>query len=264
MKAPPKLHTKLAEAYEIENRRVPHKFARYILGLIPSITDSSIMHDNCCGPAVVTSTILNHTSASPRIIATDISPIFINVVGQLARSRNWKRVETRVMDAMKLDIESDILTHSIANFGIFYAESPERAIGEVWRTLKVGGVAAFTSWKSHGFVNLFMRIGDIIRPGVREQGVLGNQWTGRVEIEHLLVAGGFNDFEIREKEEFMRFESVEDLVEVMTGPIARFATREWTAEQKELIPRVIPEVLTEEERKRGGISMLAWVVIAKK
>ncbi len=65
-------------------------------------------------------------------------------------AHKWKYVETAVRDSRKLEnINDGTFSHAFLNFGASGPEDPDglkRTVAEVFRVLKVGGVAMFSIW----------------------------------------------------------------------------------------------------------------------
>src|SRR5690348_3481656 len=101
------LNNSIATTYDMENRGIPRLFARYITTFAPQIISDSVIHDNACGPAVVTSEILSHISSdtTPSIAATDISPMMVTVSEDIIKANKWNYVDAAVMDSQNLSFE---------------------------------------------------------------------------------------------------------------------------------------------------------------
>lgn len=256
------LNASVAATYDRENRGIPRLVARHIITLAPPFASTSIIHDNACGPAIVTSEILSKPSdaSPPKISATDNSAAMIDVSVDLIRANGWTTVTAAVMDSGKLSFADDTFTHSFTNFLIPPQPS---AVSEIYRTLRSAGTAIFTVWKFHGFVDLMRRCTKVIHPGAGSNGpppvtedVLRSQFE----------KSGFEkkDIEVQCHGEYLQFETLDDLNSLTEGPFGKFFTRDWSPEQVGRLPSVISQVLTPEEVKRQRLEMIAWVLIAKK
>ncbi|CAJ2500238.1 Uu.00g030910.m01.CDS01 [Anthostomella pinea] len=146
----------VAQGYE-EQLPAMTAVAKTTVTLAPTVTSESVIHDNACGPGVVTSAILSQFKGSgqsaPKIIATDIAPAMVELA-----AKNGPTVDARVMDAKKLDaISSGTLTHSFTNF-LFVRGWEEQDMvsfaSEIYRTLAPGGTAVKAVWKYHEWHNV--------------------------------------------------------------------------------------------------------------
>lgn len=125
---------------------------RMAVTLAPPITSESVVHDNACGPGVVTNAVLNVFANTggrpPRIIASDIVPGMVELA-----SKKGHTVEAHVMDAKNLDqIPDGILTHSFTNFLFVRGWDEDDMVAfssEIYRILRPGGTACNAAWKYH-------------------------------------------------------------------------------------------------------------------
>lgn len=125
---------------------------RMAVTLAPPVTSESVVHDNACGPGVVTDAVLsvfaNTGGGPPRIIASDIVPGMVELA-----ARKGPSVEAHVMDAKKLDkIPDGALTHSYTNFLFVRGWGEDDMVtfaSEIYRTLRPGGTAVKAAWKTH-------------------------------------------------------------------------------------------------------------------
>lgn len=271
------LNDTLSKSYERENRGLPRLFARYVLSQLPPMDKGSLVHDNACGPAIVTSEILSGhvppgTHCAPTdivITATDISVPMISAAEDLIKVNKWPNVSAEVLDSQDLaacGIKDDIFTHSITNFGLFMLEDCSAGARSIYRSLRHGGTAAITTWKYHGFVDLLARTSEVVRPDAELTGVLRNKWPIKERITDILTGAGFqaDNIDMQARREWLTFTDEQDLADLMTGQIAKYATKDWTDEERARIGEVAGDVLTLEERRDRRLAMDAWVVIATK
>jgi SAM-dependent methyltransferase len=123
------------------------------------ITPTSHILDNACGSGLVTSII---KSAYPfaRITAADLAPAMVARVEEKIEAEQWEGVDTAVMDAIDLSrqmgadgkgFKDEMFTHAIANFGIHAGgagepDGPLKAVKEMYRVLKSGGICVVSTW----------------------------------------------------------------------------------------------------------------------
>lgn len=189
----PNTYTRMAETYETIFPAM-RLFAADAVSLAPPITEKSVVHDNGCGPGIVTAEILsrhqcrtsldhqqqklplqqtwqrqrrssqqqqghhetNHPRDAPRIEATDISPVMAS-----AAARRGATVRSQVMDSRELFAFDDaIFTHSFSNFVVLGMSEADaaRVVSEMRRTLKPGGVAVLTAWRALGYLDVFEQV----------------------------------------------------------------------------------------------------------
>lgn len=177
--------------------------SRDLLFLLPTLGSSSVIHDNACGPGIVTAEIQalfqSRSSVPPKLHATDFSPAMISLLDSKATEGQWSNVVTAVMDAEKLGFESDTFTHSITNFGIFLFPDPERSIKEIFRTLKPGGTAVVTSWATLSWLTMLQDVQRRVNPEAPTWEGPFAGWMGSERLRKTMVAGGFDDKNIEVK-----------------------------------------------------------------
>lgn len=184
--------TRMAETYETIFPAM-RLFAADAVSLAPPITAKSVVHDNGCGPGIVTAEILSrhqrqatpdhqlrkqplqqtwqqqrrrfqqqghhqpsHPPEAPRIEATDISPVMAS-----AAARRGPTVRSQVMDSRELSgFDDAIFTHSFSNFVVLGMSEADvaRVVSEMRRTLKPGGVAVLTAWRALGYLDVFEQV----------------------------------------------------------------------------------------------------------
>ncbi|KFY92532.1 hypothetical protein V500_04154 [Pseudogymnoascus sp. VKM F-4518 (FW-2643)] len=97
-------------------------------------------------------------------------------------------------------------------------------------------------------------------------GPLANQWLTEDALRAQFETAGFpkHDIQVQSHCEYLRFEDLDDLISLTEGPLGKFFTKDWNAEEVQKMPDVVKQVLTAEELERKSLEMVAWVVIAKK
>ena len=88
------------------------------------------------------------------VLATDISAPMLDLARAAARAGGLDNVETRVMDAQHLDLESGSFDAAIARFSLQFVPDVPLALGEVQRVLKRDGKFAavvFSAVERNGF-----------------------------------------------------------------------------------------------------------------
>ena len=83
-----------------------------------------------------------------RVIAVDRSPAML---AELRRKLPGRAVDCRLGEAEDLPIPDETVDYVFANMCLHHVEDPSRAIREMARVLKPGGVAVITDLDEHGF-----------------------------------------------------------------------------------------------------------------
>jgi SAM-dependent methyltransferase len=155
------------------------------------------------------------------VLATDLSPSMLETAEDEADKAGISNVETRVMDARSLDLESDSFDGAISRMGIMLMPERERALSEILRVLKPGAKFAAIVW-STGERNLAMLLPQMIgrrharlsppppgEPGMYALGAPG--LLGRT-----LSDAGFRDVSVQAVPAPRSFPSTEQMIRHMT------------------------------------------------
>jgi SAM-dependent methyltransferase len=73
------------------------------------------------------------------LLATDISASMLALTQEAARAADLPNVQTRVMDAQRLELEPGSFEAAMARFSLQFVPDVQRAVAEVRRVLKPGG-----------------------------------------------------------------------------------------------------------------------------
>ncbi len=83
-----------------------------------------------------------------KVIVTDFAPEMVAVAQRNAVAAELANVETRVLDAEKMDLEDDSIDGIVCRWGFMLMFDPQSALGECRRVLKDGGRLALSVWGS--------------------------------------------------------------------------------------------------------------------
>lgn len=262
----------LARIYDDTIGQATLPYVRHILSIMPPITPTSTIHDNACGTGLVAFEILSHfpagpDAARPTIHATDCSEGMISSLQELIASRSdWSSsIHASVQDAMSLSpFPDETFTHSIMNFALFFVPDADRAAREIFRTLKIGGAVAVTTWHMNGFVDLIHRTQKAIRPDLPELSFLWAEWAEEGKLRTTLEKAGFEAGKIRIEAKEDNSWPVETVMKLMKSDFTVGAKNGWSDEEKERWSEVARECLLESEKNSGTVRTMAWVAVAEK
>ncbi|KAK4998150.1 hypothetical protein LTR66_002563 [Elasticomyces elasticus] len=268
------LFDKNAQAYEITTKSITRSVARHLLTRTPPITSDSIIHDNACGPGIVTDEILKlyevqspPGAPAPRIEATDYAKGMIDIVNSFVVMKGWTSVRATVMDGQDLsEFHDGEFSLTIMNFGIFALPDPERGASEIHRTLKPGGTAVVTHWNNPRNLEILNVVQRAIRPDLPTFSPVSKEWLEEGKLERTLQSGGFgsDDIKVTETTVEMKFKDIEELKEHFSGPFWAQARKGWTEEDCEKWDGAVMDALTEREKRECIIEMVAFIAVAKK
>jgi len=242
------------------------------LALMPAVTSNSVVHDNACGPGVVTFLVADKAKAErldpmPEIHATDLAEGMIKVTEAGIQKRELKTVKAEVMNSQDLSpFKDNMFTHSITNFVIFALPDPVKAAKEIHRTLQPGGVAAVTVWKHAGSTALLHRVHKAIRPNDPELVPFSKDWEESWKIASVMEEAGFakGNMKVVPRDGFWETSGTEEIVDVFAHPFWDAFRKGWSEEEKGKWNGAVREQLLEEEKRSGNIRMEAWICVAKK
>ena len=125
------------------------------------ITKDSYILDNSCGTGLVSAYVKSQFPFA-KIKGADIAPGVIETYKARIADGKWEGVDAEVLDCRDLKtLKDNTFTHVITNFGFApNADDPtaqQRAVKEMYRVLKPGGVAVVTTWASMYLLRILNR-----------------------------------------------------------------------------------------------------------
>ncbi|KAH6665437.1 S-adenosyl-L-methionine-dependent methyltransferase [Halenospora varia] len=260
--------TRAATTYEKQSAGVTRRISQQLLALLPPITKESVVHDNACGPGIVSLDIFAGAEKSgagtPTIFATDFNAAMVKEFQRIVNERDLKDVQAQVMDGSDLSaFEDEKFTHSITNFGMFAFPEPIKGAAHIHRTLKPGGVAAITVWKYPGNIFFINEVLQDIHPGLNEWFPI-KHWTEESQLRDVLEKGGFekDKIEMTVLKTIWPIEDLDEVVELFSGSFFEHAKGGLSEEEKAGWSDVVRKKML--ERNGKGIEMIAWATVASK
>lgn len=140
---------------------------------------------------------------SGRVIITDFAPEMVAAARQRAQELGVKNAEFRLLDAERMDLETDSVDGVLCRWAYMLMTDPATAFAETRRVLREGGQLAFSVWASHArnpALSLVGRVlvsqGHIPPPEPDAPGPFAMADPGR--IRELLIGAGFAEPEVEE------------------------------------------------------------------
>lgn len=242
---------------------------RMAVTLAPPITSESVVHDNACGPGVVTNAVLtvfaNTSGRPPRIIASDIVPGMVELAGKKSPT-----VEAHVMDAKRLDkIPDGILTHSFTNFLFVRGWGEDDMVAfasEIYRTLRPGGTACNAAWKYHEWHSVVRDALLKTRPDA--EGWMPQQPWSREKVVSIFEKAGFEPGNISVTEVQHTPETPTewdtDLWKQFIAAVNLAVMRNMNEGEKQLYLMNLAERIEEDKRNPAKFKWQAWILTATK
>jgi ubiquinone/menaquinone biosynthesis C-methylase UbiE len=179
------------------------------ISFIGSIHDGDHVLDVGCGTGSLTFTIAN-TAQSSKIVGIDSSVPFI----EYARSTNADtRVTFEVGDAQQLPYPDDSFDKSLSSLVICFIPDLPRAVAEMRRVTRPGGMVALCDWDRTGGVEMltiFRKAATTLDP-TAEIPRMGIFRTNEGAIRALLVESGLREVEETALTIQMKYDSFDDL-----------------------------------------------------
>lgn len=281
MSAPPTSQEGLAAFASVVNvyeHRIGHA-CRAVASHLPAYFKSfpssgGTVLDNACGTGAASEEFLKKFPTA-NVYAADVMPPMVQGF-KAALSANptlQEQVkEVKVEDAQALTFADNTFDASITNFGIFFLPDPVAGAKQIYRTLKPGGTAVATLWKTFGFKPILWEIQDQLKPAnPLTELPLMEPWCNSAFSEKILKEGGFSHVEYSVVEEGLWGKDKEDFKLVLLENLGTLTSRNWTEEERAQLPAYISKIIDEQQDKfcitdgaKVGVKMEAWVAVATK
>ncbi|RSL98700.1 hypothetical protein CDV31_012485 [Fusarium ambrosium] len=249
---------------------VTRSIASAALKKVPPLDPQSRILDLACGSGEVTSLVIEDAISQghdppPTVLGLDIAAGMVKLYQAKADANSWNTVFSRVKDAQDLSGLSDNQFDLVfMNFGLMYVPDGVRCTKEVYRVLKPGGRAVFTTWNYAGVPKL---VGDATAAVEAPHffSPTDNGWGTKEKLVSTVQAGGFKSNHIRLTVEKTAWEkgSADGILEALSSSFWN-PFDDGTPEATSKWQKALREQLTPSQKETGAIDMIAWVCIANK
>jgi ubiquinone/menaquinone biosynthesis C-methylase UbiE len=202
---------------------------------LPFAKATAILDDGC-GPGPITSRIIevhgHELPAACSILASDFSEGMIKQVDASkaealssssssssssdggVKAEVWKRVETKVLDAMDLQgVADESKSHVMAGWVFFMTPDPQKCLSESLRVLAPGGVLACTSWEGSQWLDLMYTL-DQVRADLKLPS-LPEKWSDAELMKKEFEIAGFKEVTCERVKVHMKYEKHETLIDFL-------------------------------------------------
>lgn len=267
--------TSVIDVYEHRIGHVCRAVASHLPPLLKSLPASGgTVLDNAAGTGAATEELLKKFPTA-QVYAADVVPPMVQSFKAIVASKPQLQTqvkEVRLEDATALSYADNTFDASITNFGIFFFADPVAGARHIHRTLKPGGTAVVTLWKTFGFKPILWEIQDQIKPvSPMKELPLMEPWCDPALLEKTLKEGGFSNVEFTTVKEGLWGKDKEDFKVVLLENLGALTARDWTEEERAKLPGMISEVVDTQQDKfcvtdgsKVGVMMEAWVAVATK
>ncbi|KFY24092.1 hypothetical protein V493_05456 [Pseudogymnoascus sp. VKM F-4281 (FW-2241)] len=235
------------------------------------IGPDSVVHDTAAGPGIGAAALvarLPKDQLPKEMLVSDNTAMMVSAARESLVASPLPHVECKELDSQDLSSVSDnYFTHSINNFSIFTFTRPAEAIGETYRTLRVGGLAVVTCWRRFAPMFIVHAAQKKIRPDLPLMPTPGPEFFREGVLQNVVEEGGFvrDDIAVVEKVLVVTDdENIAGLTMLMSGPMMSKARQGYTEEEEARWVESVGQSVKEEVELFGGIRFEAYILLATK
>lgn len=271
-----------ASIISIYEHRVGHA-CRAVASHLPSLLTSfpavgGTVLENACGTGAATQEFLE-VYPSAEVSAADVVPPMVQsfkaiIAADPALAAQVK--DLRIENGETLTYAENSFDAVLTNFGIFFFPNPVAGAKQIYRTLKPGGTALVTLWKTFGVKRILWEVQERVKPAsLLTELPLMEPWCDPKRLEKVLTDGGFGSIEFSVVKEGMWGKNKVDFVTVLRdcviGELWGYGCKELDGGRIEKPAPVTSQVVDEMQDKscitdgeKVGCMMEAWVAVCTK
>lgn len=148
--------------------------------------------------------------AGAAVTACDLCPAAVEL-GRARTASHARPIAWHVAAIEDLPFEDDRFDAALSSFAAVYSPTPRRAMGELTRVVRPGGVLALTAWTPSGPMGRLLRVAQRLGASTTSARRWGS-WDGAY-----LHFMGFDDFDVAERKLRWRFQGREAMLEELVG-----------------------------------------------
>jgi SAM-dependent methyltransferase len=222
------------------------------------------------GPGTLSMLIAQRVAPGGTVLHTDFSEPMVQEAQARFRSQGMEGIESRVMDAEKIDLPDGSMDVVVCRMGYMLMADPAAALRESGRVLAPDGRLALAVWTdaaSNPWVGLAMEAvaGELKLPPPPPDAP--GMWSlgDRQRVEQLLIGADLQDVRVEVLDARAEYDSAQEWVDAtkrLAGPLrALFASIE--APVREAIERRLLESAAPYEQSDGRVSMPQQMLVAQ-
>ena len=119
--------------------------------------------DVCAGSGASAIPAAESVGSTGRVVAVDAARSLLSLLERKARARRLDHVHLVAGDLVNLGVAESAFDAVICVFGIFFVSDMERAVRELWRSVRPGGQLAVTTWGADVFEPMDSQFWDAVR-----------------------------------------------------------------------------------------------------
>jgi len=159
---------------------------------------------------------------SGQVVAVDISANMLSHAAEAAREEGLANIETRVMNAEKLEFETNSFDAVICRMALMLFPNPTTALAEMYRVVKPLRNVAVMVWSTaeknpfHGLpLQVVRNVGKMPTSPIRQPGMFALSGTG--VLEGVYRQAGFSDVEIHTSPLRRKYSSLQETIRSLKG-----------------------------------------------
>jgi ubiquinone/menaquinone biosynthesis C-methylase UbiE len=137
--------------------------AERLLQMVPPRAGDRVL-DVAAGPGTVAIQAARRVGPQGRVVATDLTPEWADVIAERYVEAGVENIEFRAMGAEALDFPDDSFDVAYCQFGLMFVPDPVQALREMRRVLKPGGRLGVVVWSTPDKVLCFSAVAKHLAP----------------------------------------------------------------------------------------------------
>ncbi|KAI4709489.1 hypothetical protein J4E89_005505 [Alternaria sp. Ai002NY15] len=225
----------LASTYEAATGGCTREVAMHLIDILPAVDSNSVVLDNACGNGIAAQELLYRYPDTPlKAACVDNAKPMVDLARRaLPATTSVANLSFDVMDGVNLTFPDETFTHSLTNMGIMFFPDGEKGAAEIYRTLKPGGTAVVTTWKSTGHMAVVHEAQKAVKPDdPLFRWPVADEWFEASHMKKIMEGAGFKDVEIYEKTVYYASKTAEETCGYMLGMWKNMGPK-WTDEENE-------------------------------
>jgi ubiquinone/menaquinone biosynthesis C-methylase UbiE len=189
---------------------------------LASLEPGANVLDVACGTGLVTFRGATLVAPGGSVIGTDISDEMVSAARAIACEKGIENVRFERMDAEDLQFDDESFDRVLCALGLMYVPDAEKAVCEIYRTLRPGGRAAAAVWGQRskcGWAEIFPIVDARVQSEVCP--MFFRLGTGQT-LQQAFTSAGFRDVTVRRLETRLLYATQSDACEAVFigGPVA--------------------------------------------
>ena len=191
---------------------------------LAGVAEGSRVLDVGAGAGDSTVVAARRVGPAGRVLATDVSASMLEAAAELARQAGLDNVETRVVDAQRLDLDPGSFDAAVSRNCLMLIPGYQQALTSIRRVLKPGGRFAAIVFSAPGrcpFLSVphavVFRVGRLTSPAPERFGEFRLAAPG--VLQDAYAAAGFREISVRTVRTRHRFASLGQAMQYARGPL---------------------------------------------